>query len=110
MSRRGFFRDHVAWRVCWLIGHEPESYQSGWYWHRASGRNRERWSTRCTRCGIEGYEAWTPGLPGRLIRWWRDALNPLRHWIRTDCGACRKPLTRFGRPVGDHAECDDIPF
>lgn len=108
MNRRGFWLDKVARRICRLIGHRRESYRSGFYVDRR-GRTRERYSSRCVRCGSEDgcydegvLEAWQR-------RWW-GVREDLIRWRLMKRSCCGKPLKRFGRPVGDHRECDDIPF
>ena len=103
----------VMTRICRLIGHDREAYVAGWYTDRR-GRRRERWYTRCKRCGAsDGGEVFRDGLLERfawwrLVRPFRQARGAVGSWIRLDCHDCGKPEVRFGRDVGDHGGC--LPF
>ncbi len=99
------------WRalLCRTFGHNPRSYKTGTYLTRR-GHWRDSWRTECTRCGVDGPEAYGDGWLDKL-RWWpRGRWAAFKHWRREDCTACGQPLRRYGRPVGDHTACDDIPF
>jgi hypothetical protein len=102
-------------RLCRLLGHTRKTNREGEYTDRR-GRLRDRYRTRCTRCGssdlgtiyerglVEMPDWWMiqarlRGIPARVAGWWR-----------TDCTVCRKPNIRFGRAVGRHEDCDEIPF
>lgn len=102
-------------RICHLIGHRRERFMAGHYWD-LRGRQRERWHSRCTRCGTtDGGEVYREGLLERFT-WWRvrsaayRARERLKVWWRSDCDDCGKPDQRCGRPVGNHRDCDPIPF
>jgi hypothetical protein len=103
----------TPYRICHLIGHRRERYMAGYYWDRR-GRQREKWYSRCTRCGTsDGGEVYREGLLERLT-WWRirsaayRTCERLKAWVHTDCFDCKQPEVRFGRHVGDHTDC--IPF
>jgi hypothetical protein len=99
--------------ICRWIGHRREGYSAGYYTDRR-GRQRERWHSRCARCGTsDGAEVFRDGILERFgyrtlrrtaFRW----LVALCFWWRTDCHDCGQPKVRRGRRVGDHSGC--IPF
>lgn len=101
--------------ICRWLGHKRQSYIYGQRFDQR-GRLRNKWGSRCTRCGTSDYgevykrgylecvRYWRP----RII-WWR-AKEHLKNWWRQDCEDCGKPTVRCGRPVGDHRNCDVIPF
>lgn len=91
-------------------------YIGGYYTDRR-GRQREKWYSRCKRCGTsDGGEVFREGLLERIT--WRrfcsavaDRFLGTQLWWRTDCWDCKRPIRRFGRKIGDHENCrDDIPF
>lgn len=102
-------------RICEWIGHDREGYDAGYYTDRR-GRRRQRWHQRCKRCGTtDGGEVWNEGHLGRFRGWQirsaiRQRMTLLRLWWRDDCDDCHKPCVRFGRRVGDHSQCNPIPF
>lgn len=102
-------------RICEWIGHDREGYDAGFYTDRR-GRRRQRWHQRCKRCGpSDGGEVFNEGRLERFRRWrirraLREMTTRWRSWWRYDCDDCHKPSVRFGRPVGDHDQCDQIPF
>lgn len=95
--------------ICRTLGHRTESYSTGTY--RRHGHWCEGFSHRCTRCREEGY--YPPGEPALIpdfAEWFRWRVNCLRRRWHRDCSCCRKPERRYGRPVGDHRMCDEVPF
>lgn len=103
----------LRWRilsaVCSLVGHARETYKNGTYVD-ARGRLRDKHYARCTRCGCDGPGVYSLTLHGRMFIRWHEIRNQFRHWRRTDCLDCGRPEIRFGRPAGDHRNCDQIPF
>ena len=64
-------------RICHLIGHKREPYVAGYYTDRR-GREREKWYSRCKRCGTsDGGEVYAEGLLERFA-WWRIKSGWLR--------------------------------
>lgn len=103
------WRARRRWR-CWLLGHKRESYVYRRYIDRR-GREREKWGSRCIRCGTsDAGTVYEPGLIERLRDAWRERRAAFARWRLTKCSCCGKPLIRFGRQVGNHGDCDDIPF
>jgi hypothetical protein len=104
-----------AYRVCSWLGHRREIYAAGLYMDRR-GRWRTRYHHRCTRCGTsDGAEVFFPGVfegwryySPRCI-WWRGR-EGAKAWWRQTCEDCGEPTVRFGRRVGNHENCDVIPF
>lgn len=100
------------WRVCVWLGHNREMYCADTYTD-GRGRWRERWYSRCKRCGTsDGGTVFEPGiLEFTWFRMWRARTERrIKEWCREDCDDCRKPKVRFGRPVGNHLKCEEIPF
>jgi hypothetical protein len=101
--------------ICEWIGHKREEYHAGYYFDRR-GRERTRWHQRCKRCGTsDGGEVFNEGRLERFRVWrlrgaLRRAIILFHMWRREDCDDCHQPIVRFGRSVGDHKNCSDIPF
>jgi hypothetical protein len=101
--------------LCRWFGHRREGYNADIYWDR-HGRQRHRWHQRCTRCGTsDGAEVFREGIlerftVRRILSAIYDYRFRLRLWWREDCDDCHKPVMRFGRKVGDHDNCDVMPF
>jgi hypothetical protein len=97
--------------LCRLVGHKRGQRKGGQYYHH--GRWRDRWYTYCQRCGSSDLgEIYRSGIfealtPWRIRRALQSASDAFRSRRCTDCG---KPSIRFGRAVGDHTNCDEIPF
>ncbi len=105
----------MAWLAhlrCRLFGHQRKHYIYDSY-RDSRGRWREKRSCRCIRCGTGQPDCYAHPIftLTPLRRWWREIRRRFTRWGRTDCVDCRKPLTHFERPVGEHRNCDhDIPF
>jgi len=102
----------ALWRLCGWIGHDRERYQAGWY-HDRGGRQRERWYSRCRRCGTsDGGTVFEPGILefNRFRQWRWAARGRLQAWIGRNCEDCGKRRIRFGHEVGQHDNCEEIPF
>lgn len=95
--------------ICSWVGHAHESYKGGVYFDRG-GRMRDKYYSRCTRCGCDSAEVYTYGRLEQIGHRWRDLKADFRHWRGTACDDCGKPDSRFGRAVGNHDHCDQIPF
>lgn len=88
--------------ICRAVGHKP-------------GQHENRWYSCCLRCGTSDMsELYRTGifeaLPWRIRIALRTAEFNFRAWCHSDCTACGKPAIRFGREVGNHEDCDEIPF
>lgn len=103
-------------RVCHLVGHKRTGYDPDGHPDNYRERGRRRWYSRCDRCGTtDCEEVYREGALERFTWWrmrlaWHRATSGFRFWLRTDCTDCSKPMRQFGRPVGNHTKCDDIPF
>lgn len=103
--------------ICHWLGHKREYYLTGYYYDRR-GRQRERWHRRCVRCGTsDGGEVFQPGRLEWISDLYQDPGRPFRtlrfkvsSWRIHTCSCCGLPDRRFGFRVGDHVECDKIPF
>jgi hypothetical protein len=101
--------------ICRAVGHKRERYLAGYYQDRR-GYPRERWYSRCVRCGTtDGGEVFREGWVERLTisrALWRvrEARGSFAAWRRSDCEDCGMPNQKYGRPVGDHSKCNPIPF
>jgi hypothetical protein len=102
-------RSRIDRLICRVRGHDHEIYRDGGY-HDRRGRWRERWQTRCGRCGCGPEILYAETWRSRLRDWRNDWRRAFQRWRGTVCDDCMKPDTRFGRPVGDHSTCDPIPF
>lgn len=101
--------------VCRWLGHDRETYAAGFYLDR-HGRHRTKFYSRCKRCGTsDGGEVFNEGIFERF-RWRRIRKAAWRFrrsfglWAYDKCGECGKTQTICGRHVGDHSNCNEIPF
>jgi hypothetical protein len=98
---------------CWLVGHDWDEDALTYYGE-----------AYCQRCQYQQQVGSTE--PGTLLPWLRNlrcrAKWRLRDWwlygagaslrvrLFSRCPCCDKLSEFLGRPVGDHKNCDDIPF
>jgi len=94
--------------ICRLVGHAPGvSDVTPYRDYRGFWRST---TTVWPRCGVEGHEAFGATIWTDIRRWWWERCQALKLWWRVDCHDCGRPIIRFNRCVGDHSQCDDIPF
>ena len=100
--------------ICRLVGHKRGQREGGQYYR--AGRWRNRWYPYCRRCGTSDIETvYTPGIfeaftPWRIRIAFYGWTSRFWQWRRRDCCDCGKPVVRFGRTVGNHEDCNEIPF
>lgn len=86
---------------CKFFGHRVESKDSGY--------------GICDRCGTHEYYDWETDWAGSGLIWYylhklAELWKILRNKIFQRCPDCGKPEVIFGRFLGDHKDCDNLPF
>lgn len=98
--------------LCSALGHNDKCHEGPERWHRSRYRRSFYW--RCERCHMsDSYPLEALGLAWIAANWrmWRyELLRKLKTWWRRDCDDCHRVACRFGRPVGDHRKCVELPF
>lgn len=87
--------------LCRILGHRTEYIETSLEAH-------------CRRCDeFDYYPPGEPALVSDMVIWCRWQRLRLRSVLRRSfglCPDCGKPNISWGRKIGEHGGCDEIPF